>query len=65
LKKERYPPESSTNLKFKENISQQFTSLCNINHRKYVTSQSNDILACNIGKSHMGKTYLAPVEILE
>jgi hypothetical protein len=41
------------NLKFKENNSQQFTSLCNVNHRKYITSQSNDFAACEIGKSHI------------
>jgi beta-glucanase (GH16 family) len=48
-----YPPESSTHLKFKENKSQQFTSPCNVNHKKYMTSQSNDVAACEIGKSHM------------
>ena len=54
LKKEEcYLPESSTNLKFKENNSQQFTSPCNVNYRKYMTSQSNDVAACEIGKSHM------------
>ena len=53
LKNEGYLPESSTNSKFKENNSQQFTSLCNVNHRKYMTSQSNDVAACEIGISHM------------
>jgi hypothetical protein len=27
-------------LKFKENNLQQFTSMCNVNHRKYMTLQS-------------------------
>jgi hypothetical protein len=53
LTKEGYPPESSINLKFKENNSQQFTSPCNVNHREYMTSQSNDVMPCEIGKSHM------------
>jgi beta-glucanase (GH16 family) len=52
FKKESYP-ESSTNLEFKENTPQQFASPCNVNHRKYMTSQSNDVAACEIGKSHM------------
>ena len=53
LKNEGYPPESSTTLKFKENNSLLFTSPCNVNHRKYMTSQSNDVAVCEIGKSHM------------
>ena len=53
LEKEGYLPESSINLKFKENNSPKFTSPCNVNHRKYMTSQSNDVAACEIGKSHM------------
>jgi hypothetical protein len=52
LDKEDYPPETSTNLKFKENNSEQFTSP-NVIHRKYMTSQSNDVAAFEIGKSHM------------
>jgi hypothetical protein len=58
LKKECYPPESSTNSKFKENYSQQFTSPCNINHRKYMTLQSNDVAACEIEKSHMAFSHV-------
>jgi hypothetical protein len=53
FKKEGYHPESSTSLKLKENNSQQFISPCNVNHRKFMTSQSNDVAACEIGKSHM------------
>jgi hypothetical protein len=68
LKNKGYPPKTSTNLKFKENNSQQFTSPCNVNHRKCMTLQSN-VTACEIGKSHMafshGKTYLTPVEMWE
>jgi hypothetical protein len=45
LKHQVYLSESDAKLKFKENISQQFTLPCNINHRKYVTSQSNDVTA--------------------
>jgi hypothetical protein len=47
---EQPSPESSTNL---ENNSQQFTSPCKVNHRKYMTSQSNDVTACEIRKSRM------------
>ena len=67
LDKEGYPPETSTNLKFKENNSQQFTSPCNLNLIKLMTSRSNDVAACEKGNltwlSHMGKTYLTPVEM--
>ena len=45
LKKQVYAPKSYINLKFKENNSQQFTLPCNVNHRKYMTSQSNDVIA--------------------
>ena len=45
LKNQVYPPESYTKLKFKVNNLQQVTSPCNVNHRKYMTSQSNDVIA--------------------
>jgi hypothetical protein len=44
LKNKVYPPECYTKMKFKEN-SQQFTLQCSVNHRKYGTSQSNDVAA--------------------
>jgi hypothetical protein len=44
-KKQVYVPKSYINLKFKENNSQKFTLPCNVNHRKYMTSQSNDVIA--------------------
>jgi hypothetical protein len=45
--------KTNTELKFIENISQQFTSPCNVNHGKYMKSQSNDVAAREIEKSHM------------
>jgi hypothetical protein len=52
-----YPLESDTKLKFKENNSQQFTLPCNVNHRKYVTSQSNGVTAMSDRKSHMAVSH--------